>query len=84
MLEKLKNAVEVPLDGHGEATEQRQHEDHDNSEADWINPNPDTGLWVCRCCEYAHNFQTEDDLKLHHDKLMFEYDECNICYPWHV
>ena len=73
------------LDGHGEAEEQHRHEDHGTCEADeWINPNPVTGLWVCRCCEYAHSFPTEDDLKLHHDKLIFEYDECNICYPWHV
>ena len=47
----------------GETKEQRQHEDHDNCKADnWINPNPDTGLWVCRCCEYAHSFPTEDNL----------------------
>ena len=72
------------LDGHGEARgeapEQLQHEDPDT----WINPNPSTGLWMCRCCEYAHCFQTEDELRLHHDKLIFEYEECNICYPWHV
>ena len=68
------------LDGHGEATEQLQHKDPDT----WINPNPSTGLWMCRCCEYAHCFQTEDELRLHHDKLIFEYEECNICYPWHV
>ena len=56
------------LDGHGDATEQLEHEDLDN----WINPNPETGLWVCRCCEYAHCFPTEDDLRMHHDKLIFE------------
>ena len=66
------------LDGHDE---QLQHEDLDNH---WINPDPDTGAWVCKCCEYAHTFPTEDDLRLHHDQLIFEYDECNICYPWHV
>ena len=65
------------LDGH----EPLQHKGLDDS---WINPNPNTGAWVCRCCEYAHTFPTEDDLRLHHDQLIFEYDECNICYPWHV
>ena len=68
------------VDGHDDAAEQHQQED----EQDWINPNPDTGLWVCRCCTYAHSLPTEDDLKQHHDKLIFEYEECNICYPWHV
>ena len=66
--------------GHGDAIDHVQHEDPE----DWINPDPVTGMWMCRCCEYAHNFPTEDDLKLHHDTLMFEYDDCNICYPWHV
>ena len=65
------------LDGH----EPLQHEGLDDS---WINPDPYTGAWVCRCCEFAHTFPTEDDLRLHHDQLIFEYDECNICYPWHV
>ena len=69
------------LDGHGsDAVEQHQNEDL----GDWINPDPDTGLWVCRCCTYAHCLPTEDDLKQHHDNLIFEYEECNICYPWHV
>ena len=69
------------LDGHGsDVIENQNDEDLDS----WINPNPDNGLWVCRCCEYAHDFPTEDDLRLHHDTLIFEYDECNICYPWHV
>ena len=71
------------LDGHDHTDaieEQHQQEDQEN----WINPNPETGLWVCRCCQYAHSFLNEDDLKQHHDKLIFEYDECNICYPWHV
>ena len=74
--------VNIPqLDGHGsDVMEHHQHEDLD----EWINPNPVTGLWVCRCCTYAHCFPTEDDLKQHHDNLIFEYEECNICYTWHV
>ena len=75
------------VDGHaadvGEELEAAQEhgvgEDHD-----WINPDPVSGFWICRCCYYAHSFMTEDDLKKHHDTLMMEYDECNICYPWHV
>ena len=67
------------LDGHA-AEEEEQGEQED----DWINPNPVTGSWVCRCCYYAHNFKNEDDLKKHHDTLSIEYAECNICYPWHV
>ena len=56
----------------------------DGEDHDWINPDPVSGFWICRCCYYAHSFMTEDDLKKHHDTLMMEYDECNICYPWHV
>ena len=40
-------------------------------------------IWPCKCCPYAHSFQTEDELKEHHDTLMFKYDECSVCYPWH-
>ena len=40
--------------------------------------------WACQCCRYQHYFETEDDLKKHHDTLMITYEECNICYPWHV
>ena len=62
------------LDGHA-----------DEEDDDWINPDPVTGFWICRCCEYAHSYMTEDDLRQHHDTLtMFKYEECNICYPWHV
>ena len=59
-------------------------EDDENAYEEWINSNPATGLWICRCCKYAHNFKTEEDLKKHHDTLIFEYDKCNVCYPWHV
>ena len=42
-------------------------------------------MWSCKCCEYEHFFQTENDLKKHHDDtLIFTYEECNICYPWHI
>ena len=68
------------LDGQGLDTTQ----DETVEEEEWINPNPATGLWTCRCCHYAHNFTSEEDLKNHHDTLSIEYDECNICYPWHV
>lgn len=72
------------VDGLADGDGLEQHQDEENDLDNWINPNPATGLWVCRCCEYAHSLPTEDDLKLHHDNLIFEYDECNICYPWHV
>ena len=58
--------------------------DEDIEDEEWINPDPATGLWKCRCCTYAHTFKTEEDLKTHHDTLIFEYDDCNVCYPWHV
>ena len=57
------------LDGHG-SDEMEQHQNEDVDE--WINPNPDTGLWMYRCCTYAHCFPTEDDLKQHHDNPIFE------------
>ena len=72
------------LDGQAiDATEDIAAEEHEE-ESEWINPNPATGMWTCRCCYYAHSFKTEGDLKNHHDTLSIEYSECNICYPWHV
>ena len=65
------------LDGNDE------EEDEEFSE-EWINPNPASGLWTCRCCTYAHTFTTEEELGKHHDTLIIEYNECNVCYPWHV
>ena len=44
----------------GQAAEE---EEPGEQEEDWINPNPVTSSWVCRCCYYAHNFKNEDDLK---------------------
>ena len=41
-------------------------------------------VWSCQCCRYQHYFEAEEDLKQHHDTLMISYEECNICYPWHV
>ena len=70
------------LDGH--VTDDDKDQNSDPAGEEWINPNPSTGLWICRCCNYAHNFKTEEELKKHHDTLIFEYDECNVCYPWHV
>jgi hypothetical protein len=43
--------------------------------------------WWCYCCRYAKLFQTEELLHQHHDTTpdhMLTYEECNICYPWHV
>ena len=37
-------------------------------------------VWSCSCCEYKHFFETENELKKHHDTLVFTYEECNICY----
>ena len=43
-------------------------------------------VWSCKCCRYDKFFETEDDLHQHHDSPghMLMYEECNICYPWHV
>jgi hypothetical protein len=43
-------------------------------------------VWSCKCCRYEKFFDTEDDLHRHHDGPghMLTYEECNICYPWHV
>ena len=81
-------ALDPPLQNNlpqldGNVTENDKDEDNDDEE-EWINPDPVTGLWICRCCSYAHTFKTEKDLKMHHDTLIFEYDDCNVCYPWHV
>jgi hypothetical protein len=42
--------------------------------------------WWCYCCQYAKLFPTEDLLQQHHDEPdhFINYEECNICYPWHV
>ena len=65
------------LDGNDE-------EEDEEFSVEWINPNPTSGLWHCRCCTYAHTFTTEKELEEHHDTLIIEYNECNVCYPWHV
>ena len=48
-------------------------------------------VWSCKCCMYEKLFETEDELQRHHngpddrgDPHFLQYDECNICYPWHV
>ena len=44
-------------------------------------------VWSCKCCSYEQFFDTEEELKLHHDEEhgdFLPYEECNICYPWHV
>ena len=42
--------------------------------------------WWCYCCTYAKLFDTEELLHQHHDDPdhFVTYEECNICYPWHV
>ena len=70
------------LDGHAEVVAGEQESEQEDE--DWINPDPVTGSWVCRCCYYAHNFISEDDLRKHHDTLSMQYEDCNNCYPWHV
>ena len=42
--------------------------------------------WWCYCCRYAKLFPTEEILQQHHDEPdhFITYEECNICYPWHV
>ena len=43
--------------------------------------------WWCYCCRYAKLFPTEEHLHQHHDTTpdhFVTYEECNICYPWHV
>ena len=72
------------LDGHTEQEHETEVCEQHGDDDEWINPHPITGLWICRCCHYAHSFAVEDDLRKHHDMLAIEYDECNICYPWHV
>ena len=51
----------------------------------------ETQIWSCKCCSFQRFFKTEDELQQHHNSLddrglqhMLRYDECNICYPWHV
>ena len=42
--------------------------------------------WSCKCCQFERFFSTEEKLRLHHNNYghMLQYEECNICYPWHV
>ena len=42
--------------------------------------------WICHCCTYASRFETEKELGNHHNNThsFIEYEECNVCYPWHV
>ena len=42
--------------------------------------------WECKCCEFSTVFETEIQLQIHHDTShdFIEYEECNLCYPWHV
>ena len=42
--------------------------------------------WWCYCCRYAKFFDTEELIHQHQDEPdhFVTYEECNICYPWHV
>ena len=40
--------------------------------------------WSCKCCYYETFFDTEYQLKQHHDTEHDEWEECNWCYPYHV
>ena len=40
--------------------------------------------WSCKCCTYERFFNTEHQLKQHHDAEHDEWEECNWCYPYHV
>ena len=76
-------ALDPPLQNNlpqldGNVTENEE----DNDDDEWINPDPVTGLWICRCCSYAHTFKTEEDLKMHHDTLIFEQDLGLKCSAW--
>ena len=71
-------------DGEEGQEDETAEEREDEEETEWINPDPATGFWVCRCCYFAHSFTSEENLKEHHDTLSMEYEECNVCYPWHV
>ena len=43
------------LDGHAEEPQKAEVYEHQGDDDDeWINPHPITGLWICRCCSYAH------------------------------
>ena len=54
------------------------HQDQDSDQQERV--------WSCKCCRYEQFFDTEQDLHQHHDSPghMLMYEECNICYPWHV
>ena len=61
--QSASSALDPPLQNNlpqldGNVTEN----DGDNDDEEWINPDPVTGLWICRCCNYAHTFKTEEDL----------------------
>ena len=41
-------------------------------------------IWSCQCCRYQTFFDTENELKQHHDLEHDEWEECDGCYLYHV
>ena len=48
-------------------------------------------VWSCKCCMFMKFFDTEDELQQHHDgpddrglPHFLNYEECALCYLWHV
>ena len=85
--DKEYHAVTVGQHHHQQADDLLPHQPHHSiPQLDGnISPNEvQDRVWSCSCCEYKHFFETENELKKHHDTLIFTYEECNICYPWHI
>ena len=42
-------------------------------------------VFTCYCCPVSRVFSNEAELSFHHNdgKHLIDYEECNICYPWH-
>ena len=34
------------------------NDEEEDFSVEWINRNPASGLWTCRCCTYANTFKT--------------------------
>ena len=57
---------------------------HVSSDIPQTDGNAEEHTWSCKCCQYETFFDTEKQLKQHHDREHDEWEECNWCYPYHV
>jgi len=80
----LSSSSDIPqLDGGNGTQKSATIQSHHHELSQVNNEAVETSMWLCQCCHFAHSFETEAELEVHHNTLSIEYEECNICYPWH-